>query len=105
MSDAPAWDVQRAESLDGATVLVGITFVSPEGDEQSQFYGTVMDVSPVDGITLRLEGQRSGETYTLPPDLDAFEPAAPGEYRLRSTGEVLIDPDFTTSWTINAPAN
>ncbi len=44
------------------------------------------------------------EPFTLPPVEEAFEPAPPGEYRLRTTGEVVVDPDFTTSWTVVPPA-
>jgi hypothetical protein len=29
-----------------------------------------------------------------------YEQASPGEYRLRSTSEVVIDPDFITTWTV-----
>jgi hypothetical protein len=105
MNDGPAWDARRAASLDGALVLVGITVEAPEGARLSQFYGTVIEVDAVNGVTLRLEGTRSGETYRLPPDLNAFAPAPPGEYRLRATGEVVRDPDFTTQWTITPPAN
>lgn len=105
MSGSHDWDAPKAASLDGALVLVGITRVGPEGTEQSQFYGTVIEVSQHDGVLIRLEGRNSGETYRLPPDLDAFEPAAPGDYRLRSTGETVKDPDYVTSWTITPPAN
>ncbi len=68
-----------------------------------QFYGTVMSADPEEGITLRLAGSRSGEVYTLPPDLRAFFPARPGSYRLRGTGEVVIDPDYTTTWDLTPP--
>lgn len=105
MNDKPLWDTRRAASLDGALVLVGITLESPEGSRLSQFYGTVVEVDAANGVTLRLEGTRSGETYRLPPDLNAFTPAPPGEYRLRGTGEAVRDPDFTTRWTITRPAN
>ena len=54
-----------------------------------QFFGTVMGADPDEGITLRLEGSRWGELYTLPPDLRAFFAAPPGTYRLRETGEVV----------------
>jgi hypothetical protein len=95
----PAWDHARAEKLLGSTVLVGLTYEEPAGQRQEQFYGTVMAADPEDGITLRLEGSRSGEFYTLPPALQALFPAKPGEYRLRETGEVVVDPDYTTTWT------
>ena len=42
----------------------------------------------------------NGEIEWLPPDLRAFKKARPGEYRLRSTGEVVLDPDYTTVLTI-----
>jgi len=101
--DRPIWDAARADDLLGATVLVGLTRRTPSGDEQEQFYGVVLSVNASRGITLRLEGERDGETYDLPPDLKAFDPAPPGEYRLRSTGEVVVDPDYLTSWTVDPP--
>lgn len=63
----------------------------------------MIEADPGEGIALRLEGARAGETYRLPPDLRAFAPAPPGEYRLRETGEVVVDPDYTTSRTIDPP--
>jgi hypothetical protein len=93
----------QAERLLGATVLVGLTFNEPSGQRLEQFYGTVMGADPEEGITLRLDGNRSGEIYTLPPDLRAFFPARPGSYRLRETGEVVIDPDYTTTWDFTPP--
>jgi len=105
VNDGAVWDGRKAASLDGALVLVGITQIGPEDTEQSQFYGTVIEVSQQDGVLMWLEGKRAGETFRLPPDLDAFEPAPPGEYRLRTTGETVSDPDYTTSWTITPPAN
>jgi hypothetical protein len=94
-----------AERLNGATVLVGITYNEPTGDRLEQFYGTVMSADPEQGITLRLEGSRLGETYYLPPDLRAFFAARPGSYRLRSTGEEVVNPDYTATWSITPPAN
>ena len=99
----PDWDHVLAGKLLGSTVLVGLTFDDPAGQRQEQFYGTVMSTDPDQGITLRLEGSRSGELYTLPPDLRAFHPARPGEYRLRQTGELVTDPDYTSSWTFTPP--
>jgi hypothetical protein len=51
-------------------------------------------------VTVRLQGRREGETYVLPAHASAFEPADPGSYRLRSTGETIEDPDYLTTWTI-----
>jgi hypothetical protein len=104
VSEGSDWDAAAAARLDGATVLVGLTFVDAEGERREQVFGTVMEAGP-GGITLRLEGKRGGEIFALPPDLDAFAPADPGIYRLRETGEEVIDPDFTAAWTVSRPAN
>jgi hypothetical protein len=101
----PDWDQAFAERLAGATVLVGITYDDPAGRRFEQFYGTVMKIDPNEGVALRLEGGRSGEIYSLPPDLRGFSPARPGSYRLSQTGEVVVDPDYTSIWTITPPAN
>ena len=99
------WDAGLAERLDGATILVGLTSLSPTGDTYEQFYGTVISIEPRDCVTLRLEGSRAGELYRLPADLDAFHPADPGRYTLRGSNDVVNDPDYTTTWTITKPSN
>ena len=104
-AERPAWDEVFAAELVGSLVLVGITYEDPAGPRQEQFYGVVEAADPERGITLLLSGSRDGDRYYLPPDLRAFEPAPPGSYRLRSTGEVVLDPDFTSSWTINPPSH
>jgi len=35
--------------------------------------------------------------YELSP---VFEPARPGVYTLDSTGEQIVDPDYTAGWTV-----
>ena len=97
------WDHALAEKLQGSTVLVGITYHEPTRERLEQFFGTVISADSEQGITLRLGGSRLGETYTLPPDLRVFFPARPGSYRLRETGEVVVDPDYTTTWNITPP--
>ena len=89
------------EELVGKTVLVGITRLSHKEEiiEQRQYVGTFTSMGQVIHIKLR-----SGEDFTLPPDLSAFRKATPGVYRLRSTGEEVENPDFTASWTLRAPA-
>jgi len=94
----------RHEDLIGKRVLVGLTFVSADDEvlEQEQFVGTVVSADAEDGVELQLD---DGSRRTLPPDLDAFEEAAPGDYRLRSTGEVVTDPDFLSTWTLRHGAD
>jgi hypothetical protein len=89
----------------GKYVVIGITRVAADGTtelEKVQHHGRIALVDPDDGIKVVLS---DGEVMTLPPDLDAFRPAAPGVYRLRATGEEVVDPDFTTTWTIREAAD
>jgi len=103
--DDPEWSEAFAQRIDGAVVLVGLTYDEPEGKRQEQFFGTVMRADLHDGIMLRLEGSRAGEIVRLPPDPGGFLPAEPGSYRLRSTGECVEDPDYTASWTVSRAPN
>jgi hypothetical protein len=97
------WDDELASRLLGRLVLVGINHFNADGalTKQEQVFGKVEYVDSVRGFRIRLQGKRSGEDYYLPPDTRSFREAAPGEYRLRSTGEVVMDPDFTTEWIID----
>jgi hypothetical protein len=85
----------------GKTVLIGITYMTHDDQfiSQDQFYGEIVSYHSGQGIEVRLKGRREGEVYRLPPDLKQLHWAEHGEYKLRATGEVVVDPDFTTSWT------
>lgn len=99
-------DVRQWETFIGCTVVVGLTYLDPDKTpgRQEQFYGVITYAGP-EGLELTLSGSREGESYWLPPQVEAFEPARPGVYRLRSTGEELVDPDYTTTWFIEAEAH
>lgn len=105
VADGEPWEDARAADLEGALVLVGLTFQRPEGETREQLFGVVMQATRDAGITLRLGGSRAGEFYTLPPDLGAFEPADPGIYTLTETGDTVEDPDFIATWVISGPPN
>ena len=98
--DQPMWDEAFADRLVGATVLVGLTFLDAEGERHEQFFGDVESAHSGAGISIRLRGTRSGEFYTLPPDLGAFGEAARGVYTLRATGETVSDPDYLVTYRI-----
>lgn len=99
-------DNSLAKSILGKVLLVGITYKFDQGEltEQQQFFGEVVSSHHTDGALLELMGQRDGEQYNLPPDTSAINPAAPGIYRLRATGEEVADPDLTVMYTIHRPA-
>lgn len=103
----PGWDEAKAEQLLGLVVLVGITWLDPAGEliEYENFYGNVVSTHPTEGIVLRLLGSRDGESYSLPPMLDPFEPAEPGTYRLKSSDDTVSDPDFIATWTVHNANN
>src|SRR4051812_28784908 len=86
----------------GKLVLVGITRVNSAGEaiSQLQYHGRISGVSG-EGIHIETLG---GKTMTLPPAVDSLQPAAPGEYRERSSGELVINPDFISTWEIREPS-
>jgi len=98
------FDAALAEILIGKRVLVGITYANRRGEttRSEQVFGTVTSADR-QGIRVALDGVRRGETKWLPPATGVFRPAPRGEYRLRSTGEVVVDPDFTAQWTVKQP--
>jgi len=96
-SEPPPFDAQIAGQLIGKRVLIGLTYVeNGQDDRHEQKHGAVEDVSD-EGVAIRLS---DGDIYWLPPDLRPWQPAHPGEYRLRSTGEVVVDPDFIANWEV-----
>jgi hypothetical protein len=101
--DYGVWDDQLARILPGKRLPVGISYVDADGSliEQQQFFGCVEAVHPREGIRLNLAERRAGEHYNVPPDMRAFRVADPGEYRLRSTGEIVVDPDYTVTFSLN----
>lgn len=88
----------KFRNLVGKTLLVGITYYTKKGEEieQKQFYGKVISAND-SGITLL---QNNGNKLELPPDLSSTKKAPHGEYRLHSTGEVVADADFLSTWKL-----
>jgi hypothetical protein len=103
--EPPKFDQDLADSYVGKTILVGITYFDHAGKEirRDQFYGLIESAS-ADGIMIALKGGRAGQSWNMPPYVDGILPAKPGEYRLRSTGEVVKDPDLLMTWSITEPA-
>ena len=97
-------DDASAHALLGKHVLIGLSFCNADGTpvRQVQLHGTIVRVTTA-SIDVHLAG--SGEAFALPPDVDAFDVAAPGDYRVPATGAVVINPDLLTTWTITAPAD
>lgn len=90
---------QRLSGLVGLRLLVGVTFVDDDGNvlDRQQFCGRVLDVA--DGV-VAVERPGWDEPALIPADEEAFRPAEPGTYRLHGTGEVVVNPDVLTTWTV-----
>jgi hypothetical protein len=93
---------QFAAELVGTDVLVGVTMVDHAGQvkERRQFHGRVVQASVEDGVTLV---DTEGGEHWLPLDPAAYEPAEPGEYTLRATGQIVVDPTWLTKWIVTPP--
>jgi hypothetical protein len=87
----------------GKHLLAGITVVdvAEEPIEQRRVHGLIVRINPVEGVVIALHS--SGEEFKLPPDMGNFRVAPRGEYRLRGTGEVVVDPDLTCLWVLKRP--
>lgn len=91
----------EVNQLIGKTIIIGITRVDANDEliEQIQMHGVISEIT-AKNISIRLS---TGKDYNLPPDCSSIKKAPPGEYRFRSTGETVVNPDYMTTWTIHAP--
>lgn len=98
----PSFDEEEAKAFIGKHLLVGITHrnLNEEITGIEQFHGEIVRASRNEGIILRLS---SGKERWVPPDLSRLEPASPGNYKLKGTGEVVVDPDLLSTWTVYPP--
>jgi len=104
--DAPEWDAELARTAVGKTIILGVTSLdavtnAPKSHEQ--YHGVIVSADGRDGVCIRCGGAHEGELFWLPADPTVFTEAPLGEYRLRSTGEVIVDPDFATQWSYVPP--
>ena len=92
------------EYLKGKSFLIWLTFVNNIGDliEQFQTYGIVSELTN-DGL-IKIE-RNDKSIFQIPYNKDAISKADKGEYVLKMTNEIIIDPDFIILWTINPNGN
>jgi len=103
--EKPNFDISLAESMIGKHVLIGISYMDEHDNvtDLEQLHGIIRSAEESKGINIELLGDRLGEKYSLPPDLGVFRDANPGEYRLKSTGEVVVNPDLLCTWQVYTP--
>jgi len=97
------FDAAQAEKMLGKTVLVSLTCMNDFGDLEAfeQFSGKILRITNEDGlVVLRAD---TAEEFNLPPDLDRYQAAKPGDYKLADTDEVISNPDYLVEWDIYPP--
>ena len=100
--ERPKFNERRAKKLVGKRVIIGYTYLRPDGsvDYQEQKHGVVVQANKQHGIGVLEHG--TANTIWLPPDLRSWKEARAGTYKLRSTGESVKNPDFLSTWTVTA---
>ena len=95
---------ERAEAMIGKHLLIGLTIQDHLDNvlDRVQLHGDIIRINSEEGVVVRLHP--SGVEYAMPAILSAYEEAAPGEYHLQSTGEVVVDPDLMATWVVYEPA-
>ena len=91
--------MQSDNEFVGKSILVGLTYLDRKGQllHQLQYHGVISRIT-AKGIFIRLPNGK--DQCSLPPDTSVLKQAMPGNYRLRSTGEIVTNPDYLAQWTI-----
>jgi len=86
--------------VEGRVILVGVTRLAKDGSyTQEQFAGLASIEDQQTYALVRIDCD-DGQVREYPFDARTLQRAAPGEYRLRSTGKVITNPDFLMTWTV-----
>lgn len=97
------FDPAQAEAMIGKTVLVSLTCMNDYGDLEAfeQFAGKILRINNEDGLVIKRDD--SEEEFNLPPDLDHYQPAKAGDYKLAESEQVVSNPDYLVEWDIYPP--
>ncbi|MCF7220412.1 hypothetical protein [Marilutibacter chinensis] len=94
-------DPGKAAKMIGKLVLAGVRFCDTAGRtiDDRQYFGRVLRINADEGLVIA-SGVDGGENH-LPPDLDPYTRAEPGDYRLRSMDLTVTDPDYLCTWHVH----
>ncbi|WNH53596.1 hypothetical protein [Stenotrophomonas oahuensis] len=94
-------DQHKANNMFGKIVLAGITYLDADGNalEQKQYAGEILRINEEEGVVLA--SLIDGEELFLPPHLDHYKVAEPGDYTLRSIDFTVTDPDYLCTWDVH----
>ncbi|MFH0767055.1 MAG: hypothetical protein ABH890_03980 [Bacillota bacterium] len=62
-----------------------------------QYHGHVVYAKENEKIAIK---QDDGTHYSIPPVLENIFIAEPGFYQAKSTGKIVVDPDYISNWVI-----
>lgn len=96
--DAEYADESREATITdvGKRILVGVTYVDDKDQplRPAQFVGTVRELIPGNPGNIAIEWDGYGKTYLPAMVVDA----QPGTYKLKSTGQEIVNPDLLATW-------
>ena len=86
--------------LEGAIILIGITRKHKDGTITQEQHSGVAIVRRYEGMSIIDVQCDDGVSRDYPFDARTLEVARPGEYRLGSTGKVIVDPHYLMTWIV-----
>jgi len=91
------------DDITGCTCIVSLVFIDDKEMliDEYHTYGIVEEITEGDILRIR---RADGTMFQLPYDDDTIEEAKPGEYKNKTTGEVVEDPDYIIVWDIRVDA-
>jgi hypothetical protein len=91
--------------LRGKRVLVGVTHVLSDGSVEQEQHAGVAEIEDRATFCLVKILCTDGRTRSYPFHADTLSVAGKGDYHLRSTGEIVRDPDFLMTWEVSKGSN
>jgi len=91
------------EAYIGKHILVGLTYFNTDDSvkDRVQLHGNIISISE---NTIVFKRTDNGENFSIPFDENNLEPdETDSVYELSSTGEVVENVDFVSSWNIRPP--
>lgn len=87
----------------GKHLLMSLTYLDRAGalDYKVQLHGVIIRINEA---VIAVERQDTGNEFTLPADLSALKAAAEGEYHLKPSGDIVVNPDYLVVYTIGGPS-
>jgi hypothetical protein len=95
----------QLEELLLKTCVVGVSYFDLNGElmKQNQYCGQVVKVDAENGIAITLrhtDPAVATADFIVPPNLDAWFKAPPGQYRHAPSGVDMENPDYLVTWNV-----